>query len=127
VHGVIAQSPSGAWSSGAAILTFLLPMLLFIIVALGLYLLYTKPSIVPGRRVRGSDHPVSYTPVPGKPVSQVPGNPEAAGAAGNPGAAGRRGDRLGAPRNRAAGGTKPAKWWRRGKRGKDDAVREGGR
>jgi hypothetical protein len=68
VHGLIAQSPSGAWSSGGAILTFVLPMVLFIVVALGLYVLYTKPSIVPGRRVRGSDHPVSYTAVPGNPT-----------------------------------------------------------
>jgi hypothetical protein len=43
-------------------------MVLFIVVALGLYVLYTKPSIVPGRRVRGSDHPVSYTAIPGKPT-----------------------------------------------------------
>jgi hypothetical protein len=68
VHDPIAQSPSGAWSSGGAILTFVLPMVLFIIVALGLYVLYTKPSIVPGRRIRGSDHPVSYTAVPGNPT-----------------------------------------------------------
>jgi hypothetical protein len=44
-------------------------MVLFIIVALGLYVLYTKPSIVPGRRVRGSDHPVTYTPIPGNPTA----------------------------------------------------------
>jgi hypothetical protein len=68
VHGPIAQSPSGAWSSGGAILTFVLPIALFIVVALGLYVLYTKPSIVPGRRVRGSDYPVSDTAVPGKPT-----------------------------------------------------------
>jgi hypothetical protein len=68
VLGLIAQSPSGAWSSGGAILTFVLPIVLFIVVALGLYVLYTKPSIVPGRRVRGSDHPVSYTAVPGNPT-----------------------------------------------------------
>ena len=69
MHVPIAQSPSGAWSSGGAILTFVLPMVLFIIVALGLYVLYTKPSIVPGRRVRGSDHPVTYTPIPGNPTA----------------------------------------------------------
>jgi hypothetical protein len=68
VLGVIAQSPSGAWSSGGAILTFVLPMLLFIIVALGLYVVYTKPSVVPGRRAPASDHPVSYTPLPGNPT-----------------------------------------------------------
>jgi hypothetical protein len=78
VHGVIAQSPSGAWSSGGAILTFLLPMLLVIIVAVGLYIVFTKPSVVPGRRAPAGDHPVSYTPIPGKPiVPEVSANPTA--------------------------------------------------
>jgi hypothetical protein len=76
MHGLIAQSPSGAWSAGGAILTFVLPMVLFIVVAIGLYILYTKPSIVPGRRSPGDDHPVSYTSVPGTPLAtEVPGNP----------------------------------------------------
>jgi hypothetical protein len=84
VHGLIAQSPSGAWSAGGAILTFVIPMVLFIIVAIGLYILYTKPSIVPGRRRPGDDHPVSYTSIPGRPLAtQISGNP--ATAADNPG------------------------------------------
>ena len=78
MHGLIAQSPSGAWSSGGAILTFLLPMLLFIVVAVGLYIWYTKPSVVPGRRAPAGEHPVSYTSVPGNPVTTVvPGSPTA--------------------------------------------------
>jgi len=87
VHSlIVAQSPSGAWSSGGAILTFVLPMVLFIVVAFGLYILYTKPSIVPGRRARGADHPVSYTAVPGSPIAtEVTGNP--ATAPGSPGTA----------------------------------------
>jgi hypothetical protein len=86
VHGLIAQSPSGAWSAGGAILTFVIPMVLFIIVALGLYILYTKPSIVPGRRRPGDDHPVTYTTIPGHPIAtQVPGNP--ATVPDNPGTA----------------------------------------
>jgi len=68
VHDVIAQSPSGAWSSGGAILTFVFPMLLFIIVAVGLYILYTKPSVVPGRRAPAGNQPVTYTPIPGNPT-----------------------------------------------------------
>ena len=88
MHGLIvaqSPSPSGAWSSGGAILTFVLPMTLFIVVAFGLYILYTKPSIVPGRRIPGADHPVSYTSVPGRPVAaEVTGGQ--ATAVGSPGA-----------------------------------------
>jgi len=81
---LIAQSPSGAWSSGGAILTTVIPMLLFIIVAVGLYILYTKPSVVPGRRAPAGEHPVSYTSVPGNPVAtEVPGNPTADSAMPN--------------------------------------------
>lgn len=73
MHGLSAQSPSGAWSSGGAILTFVLPMVVFIVVAVGLYIWYTKPSIVPGRRRPNAEHPVSYTAVPGTPiVPEVP-------------------------------------------------------
>jgi hypothetical protein len=87
VHSlIVAQSPSGAWSSGGAILTFVLPMVLFIVVAFGLYILYTKPSVVPGRRSRGADHPVASTAVPGTPIAtEVTANP--ATAVGNPGTA----------------------------------------
>jgi hypothetical protein len=76
-------------------------MVLFIVVAIGLYIVYTKPSIVPGRRVRGSDHPVSYTAVPGKPTVLPPASPDApagamaaggttAGKSGNAVTAGKR-------------------------------------
>jgi hypothetical protein len=108
VHGPIAQSPSGAWSSGGAILTFVLPMVLFIVVAIGLYVLYTKPSIVPGRRVRGSDHPVTYTSVPGEPTtSVVPGNPGAVEVqAGSPGPSGKND-------NAVTRGRKRRRLWRR--------------
>jgi hypothetical protein len=68
VHGLIADSPSGAWSTGAAILTFVFPMLLFIAVAAALYVLYTKPEVVPGHQVPSRERPVSYTAVPGEPT-----------------------------------------------------------
>jgi hypothetical protein len=48
VHGTLA--PTGDWTYGAAILTFVFPMLLFIGVAGALYVLYTKPHLVPGHR-----------------------------------------------------------------------------
>jgi hypothetical protein len=72
VGGVIAQSPSGAWSTGGAVLTFLFPMLLFILVAVGLYVLYTKPEVAPGHQIRPPERPVSYTAEPGPP--QAPGS-----------------------------------------------------
>jgi hypothetical protein len=69
VHGVIADSAGGAWSFGGSILTFAFPMILFIVVAGALYVAYTKPELVPGRRVPASAHPMTYTTVPGKPAA----------------------------------------------------------
>ena len=74
---------SDGWSFGGSILTFAFPMLLFIGVAVSLYVLFTKPAAVPGRRSSSTtEHPVSYTPIPG-PLTPAgaPGNP--APAAGN--------------------------------------------
>jgi hypothetical protein len=68
VHGLIAASADGsAWTFGGSILTFAFPMILFIVVAGALYVMYTKPQLVPGHRAPGTERPVSYTPVPGKP------------------------------------------------------------
>ena len=76
MHTLIAQSAGGAWSFGGSILTFAFPMLLFIGVAVGLYLWYTKPEVVPGHRAPASERPVSYTAVPGNPTAtEVPGSP----------------------------------------------------
>ena len=75
MNGLIAQSPSGAWSSGAAILTTVFPMLLFIVVAGALYILYTKPEVAPGHR--SSTRPISYTSIPGEPTVEVSGTPAA--------------------------------------------------
>jgi hypothetical protein len=66
---MIADSAGGAWSFGGSILTFAFPMILFIVVAGALYVAYTKPELVPGRRVPSSVHPVSYTALPGKPAT----------------------------------------------------------
>ena len=71
----------GGWSFGGSILTFVFPMILFIGVAAALYVLYTKPAAVPGRRSSSTaEHPVSYTPIPGAmpaaevPAAEVPGS-----------------------------------------------------
>jgi len=44
-------------------------MLLFIAVAAALYVLYTKPAVVPGHRTWTAEHPVSYTAIPGSPTA----------------------------------------------------------
>jgi hypothetical protein len=50
VSGLIATSPTGDWSFGASILSFVFPELLFIFVAGALYVVYTMPHLVPGHR-----------------------------------------------------------------------------
>lgn len=60
--GVLAASES-AWSYGGAILTFVFPMLLFLTVATGLYVVFTKPSTVPGHREQAVARPIGFTPV----------------------------------------------------------------
>ena len=63
---------SDGWSFGGSILTFVFPMLLFIVVAAALYVLYTKPTVVPGHRTSPVQRPVSHTAIPGIPaVNQV--------------------------------------------------------
>ena len=76
---MIADSAGGAWSFGGSILTFAFPMILFIVVAGALYVAYTKPELVPGRRVPGSVHPMTYTPVPGEPAPTAAGEQKAPG------------------------------------------------
>jgi hypothetical protein len=77
VHGVLADSAGGAWTFGGSILTFAFPMILFIVVAVALYVLYTKPEVVPGHRAPAMERPVSYTALPGKPAAdrQAPAAP----------------------------------------------------
>ena len=64
MHGLIAASPQGDWSYGAAILTFVFPMLLFVGVAGALYVLYTKPHLVPGHRYQLQLRPTTATAAP---------------------------------------------------------------
>ena len=67
--GILSLAPGGsAWTFGASILTFAFPMILFIAVAGALWVLYTKPELVPGRPVGDAERPVSYTPMPHQPA-----------------------------------------------------------
>jgi hypothetical protein len=52
-----------AWTYGASILTFLFPMLLFVAVATTLYVVFTKPSVVPGHGEPAVARPIGFTPV----------------------------------------------------------------
>jgi hypothetical protein len=51
-----------AWTYGASILTFVFPMLLFLTVALTLYVVFTKPSVVPGHGEEAVERPIGFTP-----------------------------------------------------------------
>jgi hypothetical protein len=69
---VIADSAGGAWSFGSSILTFVFPMILFVVVACALYVAYTKPELVPGHRNPAAQRPVTYTAVAGPPPEGGP-------------------------------------------------------
>ena len=47
---ILAQHPSGDWSLAGAIMTFAIPVGLFVIVATILYFQYTRPQVTPGHR-----------------------------------------------------------------------------
>jgi hypothetical protein len=68
---LIAASPTGDWSYGGAILTFAFPVTLFIVVGAALYIVYTKPHLVPGHRYQLQQlRPTTATAVP---ETAVPG------------------------------------------------------
>ncbi len=90
---LVLASADQAWSFGGSILTFLLPMLAFIAVALALLVLYTKPQLIPGHRVPGAEAPVGATRQPGLPAT----GDQASGGAGG-----------GAPDGPAAGSGQPS-------------------
>ena len=47
---ILAQHPSGDWTLAGAIMTFAIPVGLFVIVATVLYFQYTRPHVTPGHR-----------------------------------------------------------------------------
>lgn len=78
--GVIADM--SAWSYGASILTFLFPMLLFVGVATALYVVFTKPTVVPGHGEPAVARPIGFTPAVRLPdhYRATAGYPSAAGS-----------------------------------------------
>ncbi len=78
--GPILASAGSDWSYGGSLLTFLFPMIGFLVVAGVLWLLYTKPQQVPGSSYPASGRSVSTTPTvataapgPAGPQAPAPG------------------------------------------------------
>ena len=74
--GVLAVAGSD-WTYGASILTFVFPELLFIGVAGALYVLYTKPHLVPGHRYQLQLRPTTATAAPETAAPARPAMPPA--------------------------------------------------
>ena len=85
MHVVIAAD--SAWSYGGAVLTFVFPMLLFIFVAGGLYVAYTRPHLVPGHRYEIVRSPGSTATAPVRAPGQAGEHGGQAGTAAGPVAA----------------------------------------
>jgi hypothetical protein len=66
---MVLASVDEGWSFGGSILTFLVPMLAFVAIAVTLLILYTKPELVPGRGKGDGESPVTATRQPGLPAS----------------------------------------------------------
>jgi hypothetical protein len=73
---VIAAAGSD-WSYGASILTFVFPELLFLAVAGALYVLYTKPHLVPGHRYQLQMRSTAATAAPQTAAGAGPSLPPA--------------------------------------------------
>jgi hypothetical protein len=50
VHGLIPAEAAGGWSLGGSIMTFAIPVGLFLVVATALFFLYRRPPVAPGHR-----------------------------------------------------------------------------
>jgi hypothetical protein len=90
----VSLSPTGDWTQAAAIMTFAIPVGIFVVVATWLYFLYTRPHAVPGHRelvaagggrhaVGGGRHAAAPPPSGGQPAPPAP--PPGGGAPGSGG------------------------------------------
>jgi hypothetical protein len=96
---LVSVSPTGDWTQAGAIMTFAIPVGIFIVVATWLYFLYTRPHAVPGHRElvaagagghavgAGGRHAPPPPPGPSVPPAQPPGG-GAPGPGGGPGSGG---------------------------------------
>jgi hypothetical protein len=107
VHDIVlalSLSPTGDWTQAAAIMTFAIPVGIFVVVATWLYFQYTRPHAVPGHRdlvpaaagigsgrhAAGAPRPAAAQPPPAQqpPSAQPPGGGYPQGGGGAPGAGG---------------------------------------
>jgi hypothetical protein len=92
---LVSVSPTGDWTQAGAIMTFAIPVGIFIVVATWLYFIFTRPHAVPGHRELalaggGGRHAAPPSPSPGPPAPPAPpAQPPGGGApGGEPGSGG---------------------------------------
>jgi hypothetical protein len=95
---LVSVSPTGDWTQAGAIMTFAIPVGIFIVVATWLYFIFTRPHAIPGHRELvpagagrhavggGGRHATPPSPSP-DPPAQPPGG-GAPGSGGGPGSGG---------------------------------------
>jgi hypothetical protein len=84
---LVSVSPTGDWTQAGAIMTFAIPVGIFVVVATWLYFLYTRPHAVPGHRdlvPAGTGRHAAGTPRPAAP-QQGGGDPQGGGMPGGGG------------------------------------------
>jgi hypothetical protein len=97
VQHLILANFGNDWSLAGSIMTFAIPVGLFVVVATILYFLYTRPHTVPGHRdlapadgrhAAGAQRPAAAQPPPTAPPPAAPPAGGMPGGAGAPGAGG---------------------------------------
>jgi hypothetical protein len=81
--GLIHPIAASGWSLSGSILTFAMPMLLFIIAATVLYLLFTRPHTVPGHRVLAPAQAVQPDAATARSMAAAAGMTTESGAGGS--------------------------------------------
>ena len=99
----LSLSPTGDWTQAAAIMTFAIPVGIFVVVATWLYFVYTRPHAVPGHRdlvpatgtgsgrhAAGAPRAAAAQPPPAQqsPPTRPPGGGYPQGGGGAPGTGG---------------------------------------
>ena len=83
---LVSVSPTGDWTQAAAIMTFAIPVGIFIVVATWLYFIYTRPHAVPGHRelvpAGVGRHAAPPSRSPGPPAQPPGGGPGSGGTGG---------------------------------------------
>jgi hypothetical protein len=81
----VSLSPTGDWTQAAAIMTFAIPVGIFVVVATWLYFLYTRPHAVPGHRELVPAGGGRHAAVPAPPAQPPGGGAPGSGGYGNHG------------------------------------------